>query len=309
MDYILTEKIRIGISACNFGAKVRFDHNGWDRASALGRRQGDYIWTPVCPEVMSGLGVRREPVRLAGGNGDDFWAGAAKVKNRKGLDVSAALTDGVKSCLEALERAKVEAFIFMEGSPTCGVYRTTLKDKRLGKPPGVFGALLLKEDFFLIPAIDMESPWKWWDWQRRLHAFVWLKRQEVRTKKELYDIWHLLKFICQEVDVPKANEIGQRLANAPQGAGQNFIQTWKSDVLRLIRTPSKLNRIQAIMTKHYAHYRKQFGYKIVEMTAPDARSGKSKFVEELEKLERKAREDGYHFAGHPISYQPEQKRR
>lgn len=34
------------------------------------------------------------------------------------------------------------------------------KDKRLGNPPGVLGAMLLKEGFFLVCADDLESPIK-----------------------------------------------------------------------------------------------------------------------------------------------------
>ena len=86
MDYILSEKIKVGISACNIGAKVRWNHVGWDRVSLLERQQLDYTWTPVCPEVNSGLGVPRPPMKLVSGNGDDLWAGQARMKNKKGKD-------------------------------------------------------------------------------------------------------------------------------------------------------------------------------------------------------------------------------
>ncbi|MDD3374355.1 MAG: DUF523 domain-containing protein [Candidatus Omnitrophica bacterium] len=305
MNCVLREKIRIGISACNFGAKVRWNHVGWDRVSLLERQQLDYSWTPVCPEVNSGLGVPRLPMKLVSGNGNDFWDDKARMKNRNGKDVGDSVKRGALISLDIIKRADVEAYLFMEGSPSCGVYRTTLKNERLGKPPGIFGSLLLKEDLFLIPAIDLESPWKWWDWTRRLHAFVWLKRQKIKTKKELYEIWHIFKFICQEVDVPEATAIGQRLANAPKKIDDDFISAWKSDVMRLIRRPSKLNRIYSIMTKHYAHYRKQFGLKFKEIQPPDIASGKRNFAEELGKMERRAIGENYHFAGRPIIYQPE----
>ncbi|HQP10721.1 MAG TPA: DUF523 domain-containing protein, partial [Candidatus Omnitrophota bacterium] len=303
-NYILKEKIKMGISACNFGAMVRYNNVGWDRASLIGRQKFDYVWTPVCPEVNSGLGVPRDPMKLVNGNGDDFWAGNARMKNKKGRDVGDDVRKGSAASLEILKRVNIDAFVFMDGSPSCGVYRTTLKNNRLGKPPGVFGSLLLKEDLFLIPALDLESPWKWWDWSRRLHAFVWLKRKEIKTKKELYDIWHALKFICQEADVPCANAIGQRLAGAPKKIDGDFIAKWKSDVLQLIRRPSTLKRIQAVMVKHYAHYRKHFSRDGSGIQAPDASRSKQIFVEELGKMERKAAQEGYHFAGRPIVYKP-----
>jgi uncharacterized protein YbbK (DUF523 family) len=167
-----------------------------------------FVWTPVCPEVMSGLGIPRDPVRLSGGNGKDFWKGTARMKSRSDEDVTEMIRAGCRDCLEALKRAKVEAFVFMEGSPSCGGYCTTLKNKRLGNPPGVFGALLLEEDLFLTPALDLESPIKWWDWRRRLHAFCWLKRLEISGKDQLYTAWHHLKFVCQEIDLNEARRIG-----------------------------------------------------------------------------------------------------
>jgi uncharacterized protein YbbK (DUF523 family) len=306
MDYILTEKIKLGISACNFGAKVRYNHRGWDRLACLDRQKLDYTWTPICPEVNSGLGVPRPPMKLTSGNGHDFWEGKAKVKNRKGQNITEAVLKGVGNSLNILKQCDLEGYVFMEGSPTCGVYRTTLKNKRLGKPPGVWGSVLLKEDLFLIPAIDLESPWKWWDWSRRLHAFVWLRRQELANMNKLYDVWHNLKFICQEVDVAAAREIGQSLANTPKKkVTRAFIAAWKQDVLRLIRRPSQLNRIYATMLKHYAHYRKYFGLKPKDLSVPDIRAGKHKFIEELGKLERKALAEGYQFKGRPIAYQPD----
>lgn len=305
MDRIITEKIRIGISECNFGAQVRWNHVGWDRVAKLGRVQMDYIWIPVCPEVLSGLGVPRPPMKLVVGSGDDFWQGKARMKNRQGRDVSSEMRAGALTAQEIIARSGAEAFAFMEGSPSCGVYRTTLKDKRLGRPPGVFGSLLLREDLFLIPVMDLDSPWKWWDWSRRLYAFVWLKRLEIKTKQELFEAWHVLKFICQEASEKDARNLGSVLAAASKKLTQEFVGEWKTQVFRLLRKPSTLSRIQAIMVKHYAHYRKTFGLKTQEVSAPSIFASRHEFVEDLEKMERKAFESGYFFAGKPISYRPD----
>ncbi|MFA6379441.1 MAG: DUF523 domain-containing protein, partial [Candidatus Omnitrophota bacterium] len=188
-----------------------------------------------------------------------------------------------------------------------GVYRTTLKDRRLGRPPGVFGSLLLKEDLFLIPVMDFDSPWKWWDWARRLYAFVWLKRLEIKTKQELYEAWHILKFICQEADEKRTRSLGVLLAGAPKKLDQGFVSRWKSETLQLLRKPSTLQRIQGIMVKHYAHYRKVFGLSAQEVSAPSLFVNKHDFIEELRKMERKAFDQGYVFVGHPIIYRPEER--
>ncbi len=304
MDFVIKEKIRVGISACNFGNQVRWNHVGWDRVQLLKREKNDYVWIPVCPEILSGFGTPRLPIKLSVGTGDDFWNDNAKVKNRKGQDVSSQMKQGAQQALDIIQRSQVEAFAFMEGSPSCGVYRTTLKDKRLGRPPGVFGSLLLKQDLFLIPVLDFDSPWKWWDWSRRLHAFAWLKRLEIKTKKDLYDAWHVLKFMCQEVDDQQARQIGVLLANLKKSVSRDEIIQWKKQVYVLLRKPSTLKRIVNIMIKHYAHYRKQFGLKAVDVQIPDADLGKRKFVDDLIKMEVKAFDQGYCFPGNPIRYRP-----
>lgn len=303
MAYVLSEKIRIGVSACNAGAKVRYNRAGWDRLESLGRERSSFLWTPVCPEVMAGLGVPRHPIRLAGGNGDDFWSGGARVKNRVGQDVTDDLRAGMEACLDTLRRAGVEAFVFMEGSPSCGVYRTTLKNKRLGKPPGVFGSLLLREGFFLIPALDLESPIKWWDWRRRLHSFAWLKRQDISSKDQLYTYWNALKFVCQEVDEVEARALGSELAALPRGFDAAAVELWRDAVLKLLRKPSSHKKITSIMNKHFAHYRRHIDPE--GPVTPARELSKYKYVEELLAMEKRAVRGEFLFAGTPVIYREE----
>ncbi len=289
MPHLISEKIKIGVSACNFGSKVRYNRKGWDRISELDREKDSFHWTPVCPEVLSGLGVPRQPIRLSGGNGDDLWNGEASVKSRSGENVTEKIKAGAISALDALKRAGIEAFVFMEGSPSCGVYRTTLKNKRLGKPPGIFGSLLLKETFFLIPAEDLQSPLKWWDWRRRLHAFVWLKRKEIKSKKDVITVWHDLKFICQESSRTDSDQLGRDLASMPKKLTDQFVSEIKRRILDIIRLPSTQKRIQNSAEKQMVYYAKHFNIK-AEEKLPKAVDGKIKFVKRLRDFEKKSLE-------------------
>lgn len=302
MPYVLEEKIRIGISACNYGAMVRYNRRGWDRVAQLEREWGAFIWTPVCPEIGAGLGVPRDSVRLVGGDGDDFWRGNARMKNRRGADVTDAMKKAIADNEKVLERADIEAFVFMEGSPTCGVYRTTLKDKRLGRPPGAFGSRLLESRYFLIPAQDLDSPLKWWDWRRRLHAYVWLKRQPLASKAEIYGIWNNFKFLCQEVDDHAARDIGRSLAAMPKQLSRQYAERWRDDVLRLLRKQSTPRRIHAALQKHYAYYRKHIGAADLKVIAPRIDQSKHAFVDAVVRMEARAFTEGFHFAGAPVFY-------
>ena len=298
MDFKLKERINIGISACQIGAKVRYNVKGYDMLGYLEREKADYIWHPVCPEVMSGMGVPREPIRIVGGNGFDVLNGRAQIKNRHGRVLTDKLLTGSNACIETLKNGNVEVFIYMEGSPSCGVYRTTLKNKRLGHPPGLFGAMLLDEEIFLIPSSDLQSPVKWWDSRRRLQAFVWLKRQNIEKPKDLYEVWHILKFLCQELDNEWARDFGHKIGDLT-----NYdLQVLKKEILFCLRKPSSLERIKGSLKKNYSFLRKRFDLSL-DVDFDDIR-GMRRIAEKMLLLERLLKQEEYLFGTAPIDYKP-----
>jgi len=136
----IDRKIVLGISACTYGCKFRYNAKGWDLLSAIGRDRELFVFQPICPEVSAGLGVPRSAIRIQGESGEAVWEDRAKVMSSRGVDISDSLKKSAHSAMLQLKNAGCHSMIYMEGSPSCGVSRTTLKNKRLGKPPGVFGA-------------------------------------------------------------------------------------------------------------------------------------------------------------------------
>ncbi|MDR5659889.1 DUF523 domain-containing protein [Serpentinicella sp. ANB-PHB4] len=307
MERIIDERVVLGISACNMGAPIRYNQKGWDRLSNLGREQGDFIWHPVCPEVMAGLGVPRDTIKIVGGNGNDVWEGNARVRSSSARDVTEELKEASLQTLDLLKKVNAVGYVYMEGSPTCGVERTTLKGRSAGKPPGVFGALLIKEGFFLIPALDLESPIKWWDWRRRLHAFVWVKKQEIRNKQDLYNFWYTVKFLCQELAPKAAKQIGKDLANLPKGFDANIAENIKNEVTTILRKPSTLPRIKQRLWKSYVYYKQKFNEEIDLIKRPETDRGMTRIAQELILLEREAFEKGTFFSSAPILYRDKQR--
>ncbi|HSB31836.1 MAG TPA: DUF523 domain-containing protein, partial [Candidatus Sulfobium mesophilum] len=60
------DKIRLGISSCLLGEKVRYD-GGHKLDHYITETLGRYVdWVPVCPEVEYGLPVPREAMHLSG---------------------------------------------------------------------------------------------------------------------------------------------------------------------------------------------------------------------------------------------------
>ncbi len=301
MENIIEHKITIGVSACQFGCKVRYNGKGQDVTRLIGRERADFIWHPVCPEVMSGMGVPRNPVSLRSGNGDDFWAGKADIKSRDGVNMNEWMRAGSESCLAALKRAGVRVFVFMEGSPSCGVYRTSLKNKRLGHPPGIFGSVLLREGFFVIPSADLQSPIRWWDWRRRMFAFVWLSDKAFDTAQEVVECWHILKFLCQELSRKEADEMGKTIANLKSVSAAD-LAVLKRQILDLLRRPSELRKIKQSLWKNYIFLKKRFGIESDLVGMPEDERGMTRIASELLALEILTAKAGLLFGPVPIHY-------
>lgn len=308
MENLLKRKLNLGIAACQFGAKFRYNGKGIDLTQCLGRDRGQFIWTPVCPEVMSGMGVPRLTIKLSGGNGFDFWEGNANVKDKDGKIKNDMIKQGALSCLETLERAKIDAYIYMEGSPSCGVKRTALKNQRLGNPPGVFGALLLQRDVFLISSIDLQSPIRWWDWKRRLVAFVWIKEQEVNSKEILKDIWDKIKYVLYELHEEEGTTIRDEIREILKSDVEPSAETYdkiKLEILTLLRKPAELENIKKHLWDNYVDLKKKEGIEVEDVLEPEALRNMTHIAQELLGIEIEARKKNYLFRSSPINYKPD----
>jgi len=62
----MEETIKLGVSQCLLGEKVRYD-GGHKLDRFITDTLGQYVrYVPVCPEVECGLGIPREAMRLVG---------------------------------------------------------------------------------------------------------------------------------------------------------------------------------------------------------------------------------------------------
>lgn len=292
-------KVVLGISACGYGCKFRYNGKGWDLLSTLGRDKSIFVFQPVCPEIMAGFGVPRAAIRIQGGSGEGVWTGTSRVKSAQGLDVTDALMKSSLRAIDQLKQSGCHGFVYMEGSPSCGVHRTTLKNKRLGKPPGVFGALLLKEGFFLIPAHVLQSPIQWWDYKRRFLAFEYLRQLEVTGLDQLYTFWHGYKFLCQELDEKRARAIGAELASLKVFNADQW-QLLKSEILMMLRLPSTVSRIKEKLWKQYSFYRKKGLLDLPDIQDPTALRNATLLAKELTLLEKELFLKGELFGAVPV---------
>lgn len=110
-------KIRLGVSSCLLGQRVRYDGNHKRDVyinDALGRH---FEFVPVCPEVAIGLGVPRPPIRLVGSVARPHAVGL----DDPTLDVTEALAAYGRRQARALD--DISGYIFKSKSPSCGLER------------------------------------------------------------------------------------------------------------------------------------------------------------------------------------------
>ncbi|MHB9003041.1 MAG: 2-thiouracil desulfurase family protein [Coriobacteriia bacterium] len=308
MPELITRKVPLGVSACVFRCPVRYNGRAFDALATIGRERSDFSFTPVCPECMAGLGVPRDPIHLTG-TGQEVLAGTARVKSRRGHDVTQEVIAGSRACLEALERAGVRAMIVMEASPTCGVYKARVGKRRTetSEGSGVFGAMLLDTGWFLIPDKALANPLLWWDWRRRLHAWLWLSDRKIERASDLYSAWHTVKFVLQETGRPFADAMGRELAALPKNPPLADLKALRTRMLDGLRTPSTRSRIAGAMLKTYKHHAKRGTLDGVDLhdlsiDSPEFRANVMNLAEELNRLERISFENDMLFGTSPVIF-------
>jgi uncharacterized protein YbbK (DUF523 family) len=302
---IITRTVPLGISACVFSCPVRYNGKAFDALKVLGREKADFAWTPVCPECLAGLGVPRTPVHLTG-PGEEVLAGRAKVLDRRGRDVTDAVLEGSRCAMSALERAGVRAFVAKESSPSCGLYKAQVgKQRTATKGSGVFGALLIKSGRFLIPDEGLANSLSWWDWRRRLLAWLWLSDREIASSADLYDAWHTVKFVIQETNRPFADDMGRRLAALPKGASAEALEPLRAEMLEALRAPSTKPRMRQALYKTWAQASKSgklYGVDThgVHIASPEGRASVDEVARDLIALERIGFENDLLFGTSPV---------
>ena len=114
----MTTSIKIGVSTCLLGEKVRFD-GGHKHNRYITQTLGQFFaFVPVCPESECGLGIPREAMRLVG-----EVDRVRLVTNKTHIDHTDQMLAWAAGRLDALEKENLCGFIFKKDSPSSGLYR------------------------------------------------------------------------------------------------------------------------------------------------------------------------------------------
>ncbi|ADU62215.1 MAG: DUF523 and DUF1722 domain-containing protein [Pseudodesulfovibrio sp.] len=208
--------IRIGISTCLLGEKVRYD-GGHAHAHHVTALLADRVeFHPVCPEVGCGMGIPREPVRLVG-----TPESCRLVGRESGADWTGRMTAWAQNALDELADAGLCGFIFKAKSPSSGMTRIKVYPENGGQSVSHAGvglfARLFMERFPLLPVED----------EGRLHdiglranflerVFVQHRWNSVfmaeKTMKGLINFHTSHKMLLRSHDIPTYRKMGSLVA-------------------------------------------------------------------------------------------------
>ncbi len=147
---ITNEPLKLGISACLLGEKVRYD-GGHKLDPFLVDTLGRFVeYVPVCPEAECGLGIPREAMHLAGNPSDPRL-----VTIRTGFDHTDRMRAWAAGRLDNLTRENLCGFIFKSRSPSSGMERVKVYGSTGVTLAGVgIFARMFMDRFPLLPVED-----------------------------------------------------------------------------------------------------------------------------------------------------------
>lgn len=103
---------KILISQCLIGENVRYD-GGNCLISQLNELKEKFDLVPVCPELLAGLGVPREPIERVGD----------EIITKSGFKITSSFNPAVQAIEKMIKENKIEVAVMKENSPSCGVYK------------------------------------------------------------------------------------------------------------------------------------------------------------------------------------------
>ncbi|MCX7981356.1 MAG: DUF523 domain-containing protein [Syntrophales bacterium] len=246
-------KIRLGISACLLGQKVRY--NGDHKSNFYIREilNKHFSWLATCPETEAGLGVPREAIRFV-----QTEKGELRLKTvESGRDVTFELEKWIGEKIGELAKEQIAGFILKAKSPSCSVRaRCYIYNERgiaISKTAGLF-ALAVKKNFPWLPMIeesDIGDDQKWNAFLDELATYTRFCRESERgwNIKSLERFHNDHRLLLTSYD-PRQREKLDRLVKElkkewRRGAENEYYAHVKAIFLR---RPSKINQLECLKT-------------------------------------------------------------
>jgi uncharacterized protein YbgA (DUF1722 family)/uncharacterized protein YbbK (DUF523 family) len=238
-----SEKIRIGISTCLLGEKVRYDA-GHKRHAYINEIFGQYFeFVPVCPEVEIGMGTPREAVRLEG-----LFQSPRMVGNKTGKDWTVKMNRYAVARVKKRDLADISGYILKSRSPSCGMERVKLFHNSLSERKGVgLYARKLLESF---PHLPIEEEGRLSDSHLRenfvVRIFGYYRLQQLFgekfSRKAVIDFHSKEKFLLMAHSVVHYRSLGKLVAAIAQISPSAFRDEYIAGFMEALRCKATVRK-------------------------------------------------------------------
>jgi uncharacterized protein YbgA (DUF1722 family)/uncharacterized protein YbbK (DUF523 family) len=205
---------------------------------------------PVCPEVEIGLGIPREPVRVANINGD-----LRLIQPATGLDLAETMQSFANSFLDGVD--KVDGFILKSRSPSCGIkdvkiYSGIKNDSMILERNGGFFGKSVMEKF---PNLAIEDEGRLTNFRLREHFLTKLytfasfrKVKFSNSIKELIKFQSENKLLLMSYNQKEMRELGKIAANLDKKPFSDVIANYEQHLFKAFnQIPRYVSNINVLM--------------------------------------------------------------
>jgi uncharacterized protein YbgA (DUF1722 family)/uncharacterized protein YbbK (DUF523 family) len=251
--------IKIGISSCLLGYKVRYD-GGHKKDRFLTDTLGQYFeYVPVCPEVEYGLGIPREALRLVGNP-----ESPRLVTTKTHRDHTDRMLRWARKRAIELGREGLCGFIFKSNSPSSGMERVKVyTDKGMPekKGSGIFARVFM-EHFPLIPA---EEEGRLHDAKLRenfIERIFTLKRwRELQEKGKslgkLVDFQTRNKLLILSHSPKHQTTLGKLVAGGKDYSIKELYKKYESLLMEALKLKTTIKKNVNVLQHMMGHFKKQ----------------------------------------------------
>ena len=251
------EKIKIGISSCLMGEKVRFDSGHKRNAYINGILSNFFEFTAFCPEVEIGLSIPREPIRLVTLNDEVRCVGI----RTPGLDVTEDLYRSADE--QQFWHRQLCGYILKKGSPSCGMERVSLYKGDIPDRTGVgLYAERLMQNFPDLPVEEegrLEDPVLRENFIQRVYIYSrWHKLMTQAVSMKSLTLFHAQhKYIYMSHNQLMAKQLGSWLAENHKSDLATLTRQYISKMTILLKHPAtRKNHVNTL--QHIQGYLKKY---------------------------------------------------
>jgi uncharacterized protein YbgA (DUF1722 family)/uncharacterized protein YbbK (DUF523 family) len=252
--------IRVGVSACLLGGRVRFD-GGHKRDRYLTDVLGESLeWLPVCPEIELGMGIPRPVIQLRGAG-----AGERLVERESGHDWTASMRSYSDERVSELADRGLDGFILKKDSPTCGMTRVRVYGPKGGMPRrtgvGHFAQALARG----LPDLPREEEGRLNDphlRERFIEEIFCHNRWRVLVarglnRRRLIAFHEAHKMLVLAHDEPSYRRLGRTVGSFGTISDEEVYQTYRRDFVTAFRQPTTIARHVNVLEHLFGHMKKQ----------------------------------------------------